>query len=71
MSDCKSDYYCVVSRLVPYKRIDLIAAAFAAMPDRKLIIVGDGPELKRVTQAAGNAPNVCVRRPVGRPTCCA
>jgi len=65
LSDCRSDHYCVVSRLVPYKRVDLIAAAFAAMPDRKLIIVGDGPELKRVMQAAGNAHNVCVRRPVG------
>jgi glycosyltransferase involved in cell wall biosynthesis len=64
-SDDKSDYYFVVSRMVPYKRIDLIAAAFARMPHRRLIIVGDGPELKRVAQAAGNAPNISLRRPVG------
>jgi glycosyltransferase involved in cell wall biosynthesis len=46
-SDCKSDHYFVVSRLVPYKRVDLIAEAFARMPQRRLIIVGDGSELKR------------------------
>jgi glycosyltransferase involved in cell wall biosynthesis len=61
----KSDYYFVVSRMVPYKRVDLIAAAFARMPHRRLIIVGDGPELKRVAEAAGDAPNISLRRPVG------
>jgi glycosyltransferase involved in cell wall biosynthesis len=48
--------YVTVSRLVPYKRIDLIAAAFARLPDRELIIVGEGPERPRVEAAAG--PNV-------------
>jgi glycosyltransferase involved in cell wall biosynthesis len=64
-SDRKADHYFVVSRLVPYKRIDLIAAAFAAMPHRELVIVGDGPELKRVKQAAANAPNIRLCQPVG------
>jgi glycosyltransferase involved in cell wall biosynthesis len=64
-SDCKSDHYFVVSRLVPYKRVDLIAEAFARMPQRRLIIVGDGSELKRVAQIARNAPNISLRRPVG------
>jgi glycosyltransferase involved in cell wall biosynthesis len=54
----KENYYFVVSRQVPYKRIDLIAAAFAQMPDRKLIIVGDGPEHKRVVEAAAGAANI-------------
>ena len=36
--------YVTVSRLVPYKRIDVIIDAFARMPDRRLTIVGDGPE---------------------------
>lgn len=40
----KSDYFVAASRLVPYKRIDLIAEAFRQMPDRKLVIIGDGPE---------------------------
>lgn len=57
-TDRKDSYYVTASRLVPYKRIDLIARAFAAMPDKELIIIGDGPEMKRVRAAAG--PNVTV-----------
>ncbi len=48
--------YVTVSRLVPYKRIDVIAAAFRSMPDRELVIIGEGPERTRVEAAAG--PNV-------------
>lgn len=61
----KDDYYFVVSRQVPYKRIDLIAEAFARMPERKLIIVGDGPEHARVVEAANGAPNITLRGHVG------
>ena len=50
------DYYFTMSRFVPYKRIDLIARAFARLPDRRLIIAGDGPEAAKVRAAAG--PNV-------------
>ena len=45
--------YVTVSRLVPYKRIDSIIAAFALMPERQLTIVGDGPERQRLER---NAP---------------
>lgn len=48
--------YVTAGRLVPYKRVDLIAKAFAQLPDRKLIIIGTGPEEQRVRDAAG--PNV-------------
>lgn len=41
----KEDYYVTVSRLVSYKRIDIMLDAFRAMPSRKLIVIGDGPEL--------------------------
>jgi glycosyltransferase involved in cell wall biosynthesis len=54
----KGDYYLVVSRQVPYKRVDLIAEAFALMPDRKLVIVGDGPGNGRVRDAAADAANI-------------
>jgi len=54
----KSDYYLIASRIVPYKRVDLIAAAFRAMPKRKLIIVGDGPNEAQARAAAGDAPNI-------------
>jgi len=50
------DYYFAASRWVPYKRMDLIAAAFRALPDRRLIVAGDGPAAARVCAAAG--PNV-------------
>lgn len=52
----KGDYYVTASRMVPYKRIDLIAEAFAAMPDKRLVIIGDGPEMPKVRAKAG--PNV-------------
>jgi glycosyltransferase involved in cell wall biosynthesis len=42
--------------LVPYKRIDLIAQAFQAMPDKKLVIIGDGSEAPKIRQLCG--PNV-------------
>lgn len=52
----KDDYFVVASRLVPYKRIDLVVAAFAQMPNRKLIVCGDGPEMSVLKSLA--APNV-------------
>lgn len=44
----KEDYYFVASRLVPYKKIDLIVEAFAQMPDKRLIVAGTGPELNKL-----------------------
>ena len=52
----KADFYFTASRLVPYKKVDLIAEAFAKMPERRLIIAGDGPMMDRVREKAG--PNV-------------
>ena len=57
----RGDSYLVVSRQVPYKRIELIAAAFAAMPGRKLLIVGDGPAHQAVRAAAAGAANITLR----------
>jgi glycosyltransferase involved in cell wall biosynthesis len=50
----KRDRYVTVSRLVPYKRIDVLAAAFAHLPGRELVIVGEGPERNRIEAAAGS-----------------
>jgi glycosyltransferase involved in cell wall biosynthesis len=44
----KADYYVTASRLVPYKRIDLIVDAFAQMPDRRLVVIGDGPDAAKL-----------------------
>ena len=52
----KDDFYLTASRVVPYKRIDLIVDAFNAMPDRRLVVIGDGPGLASLRQRAG--PNV-------------
>jgi len=44
----KEDFYLVVSRLVPYKKVDIIVQAFSDLPYKKLIVIGDGPELKNL-----------------------
>ena len=44
----QADYYLAASRLVPYKRLQLILEAFAGLPNEKLIIIGDGPERPRL-----------------------
>jgi glycosyltransferase involved in cell wall biosynthesis len=46
--------YVTVSRLVPYKRVDLLIEAFRALPERILHVVGDGPELRRLAALAGH-----------------
>lgn len=52
VSDRPGDYYLVLSRLVPYKRVDLAVEAFNRL-GRKLVVVGDGPEKKRLKEMAG------------------
>lgn len=54
--EAKEDFYLTVSRLVSYKRIDLIVDAFSRMPQRKLVIVGDGPEIDSLKRKA--RPNI-------------
>jgi glycosyltransferase involved in cell wall biosynthesis len=44
----------VVSRLLPYKHVDAVCAAFAALPDEHLLVVGDGPERDRLRARAGD-----------------
>jgi len=52
LSEKKDDYYLTVSRLVHYKRVDLIVEAFREMPDKQLIIIGEGPEFSRLKKMA-------------------
>jgi glycosyltransferase involved in cell wall biosynthesis len=49
----REDFYVTVSALVPYKRVDLLIDAFAEL-DRKLVVVGSGPELPRLRTRAGS-----------------
>ncbi|HBQ2553352.1 TPA: glycosyltransferase family 4 protein [Klebsiella variicola] len=51
-NDNKEDFYLTASRMVPYKRMDLIVEAFANMPDKKLVVIGDGSEMPKVKKKA-------------------
>jgi hypothetical protein len=56
----KENFYLAASRMVPYKRMPMIVEAFAAMPKRQLVVIGDGPELQRVKALAREANNVTI-----------
>ena len=49
------DYYLILSRLIPYKRIDLAVKAFTEL-GRRLLIIGDGRDRPSLEAMAG--PNV-------------
>ena|SRR6185295_8362948 len=49
----REDYYIAVSRLVGYKRVDLLVDAFRRLPDRRLVVIGEGPEYARLKSGAG------------------
>lgn len=50
----KQDFYLTASRMVPYKKIDMIVEAFTAMPERRLVVIGDGPDFKKIQAKAGS-----------------
>jgi glycosyltransferase involved in cell wall biosynthesis len=49
----KDEFYLTLSRLVPYKKTDLIVDAFSKLSDKKLIVIGDGPEMEKIKSKAG------------------
>jgi glycosyltransferase involved in cell wall biosynthesis len=49
----KQNFYLTASRLVPYKRIDLIVEAFSELGDRQLIVIGDGEQMGKIRAKAG------------------
>ena len=57
----KDDFYLAASRLVPYKRMPLVVEAFRELPGRRLVVVGDGPELARIRTLAEGCPWIEVR----------
>ncbi|ALE00231.1 glycosyltransferase family 4 protein [Pseudomonas syringae] len=54
----RGDFYFCASRMVPYKRMPMIVEAFAAMPDKRLIMIGDGPDLAKAQAIASQVSNV-------------
>jgi glycosyltransferase involved in cell wall biosynthesis len=56
LQEKKEPFYLAMSRLVEYKRMDLIIEAFSEMPDKELMVIGDGPQFDALQRKAG--PNV-------------
>jgi len=61
-SDDIEDYYLVLARLAPYKRIDLAIEACKRM-NRRLIIIGDGPDRERLEKLADDRIEFLGRQP--------
>jgi len=55
----RGQHYVTVSRLVGYKRVDLLIEAFRSLPDRKLVIIGRGEDFERLKAMA--PPNVTLK----------
>ena len=48
----RDNFYLTASRMVPYKRLDLIVDTFNEMPDKKLVVIGHGPEKEKIKNKA-------------------
>ena len=60
------DVYVTASRHVPYKRIDRIVEAFRALPTRRRVVLGDGPQHAFIRALAAGASNIELRGEVPR-----
>jgi glycosyltransferase involved in cell wall biosynthesis len=60
----QQDYYLVLSRLAAYKRIDLAIEACNRLK-RSLVVIGDGPDRKRLEHLAGPTVAILGRQPEG------
>lgn len=54
----KTNSYLAASQMVPYKRMDVIVKAFTRMKDKKLTVIGMGPEEKKIKNLAAKSPNI-------------
>lgn len=57
-SDSKEEFYLTTSRMVPYKKIDLIVEAFKKMHDKRLVVIGTGPDFQKIKSVAQGASNI-------------
>lgn len=65
MREEKEDFYLTASRMVPYKKMDLIVEAFSRMPDKKLVVIGDGPDFGKIKSKATNNITLLGYQPFG------
>ncbi len=56
----QEDYYLSTARLDMLKRVDVIVRAFLKMPDKNLVVISGGSELKRIRNMAQTASNITV-----------
>jgi len=54
----QGDYYLSLSRLEPYKRVELIVRSFMAMPEKKLIVASGGSDLEKLKTLAKGSHNI-------------
>jgi glycosyltransferase involved in cell wall biosynthesis len=54
-------HFLIASRMVPYKRIELVVEAFRALPELRLVVAGDGPNMPLVRKAAEGAAHIDIR----------
>jgi glycosyltransferase involved in cell wall biosynthesis len=54
----QKDYYLSTARLDRIKRVDLVIKAFKKMPNKKLIIISDGPDKSKLHKLASGASNI-------------
>jgi glycosyltransferase involved in cell wall biosynthesis len=50
----KENFYLAASRLVPYKKMDLIVESFKQLPEHQLVVIGDGPDFEKIKRKAGS-----------------
>lgn len=58
LSETRQDYYLTASRHVAYKHVNTVVEAFRGMPERKLVVIGDGPEHARIQETARGCANI-------------
>jgi glycosyltransferase involved in cell wall biosynthesis len=58
VADLSPGFILCVSRLLPYKNVEAVSAAFRLLPEHRLVVVGTGPLAERIRTAA--PPNVTV-----------
>ncbi len=53
VADLEPGFFLCVSRLLPYKHVDVVISAVAASKGQRLVVVGTGPERARLQALAG------------------
>ena len=57
----QQNYYLSTGRLDKLKRVDLVVDAFRRMPDKKLVVVSDGPEFAMIKKMAPQVKNISIK----------